>query len=149
MKSLFQPDTYQEIVQRVESLGPNAARQWGRMSPAQMLEHTTRTLAMAAGKGPGKQMLMGKLLGWAFRGAFLGPKPFPKNGPTGPDFIVKEEPDFAATKARVKASLAELYSQGERGCEGRVHAFFGPLTGAQWGETQYKHMDHHLRQFGA
>jgi len=30
-----------------------------------------------------------------------------------------------------------------------VHAFFGSLTGAEWGVSTYKHLDHHLRQFGA
>jgi hypothetical protein len=30
-----------------------------------------------------------------------------------------------------------------------VHGFFGPLSGAEWGVSQYKHVDHHLRQFGA
>ena len=32
--------------------------------------------------------------------------------------------------------------------DGNVHPFFGTLTGKQWGETQYKHVDHHFRQFG-
>ena len=34
------------------------------------------------------------------------------------------------------------------GLDGNVHPFFGRLSGKQWGETQYKHVDHHLRQFG-
>jgi len=28
-------------------------------------------------------------------------------------------------------------------------AFFGKLTGEEWGELMYKHIDHHLRQFDA
>jgi DNA-binding response OmpR family regulator len=62
---------------------------------------------------------------------------------------VKGEPEFAAAKARVRSLLDDFHAQGERGCEGRVHGFFGRLTGAEWGITQYKHLDHHLRQFGA
>jgi len=27
--------------------------------------------------------------------------------------------------------------------------FFGKLSGKEWGELMYKHIDHHLRQFGA
>jgi hypothetical protein len=45
--------------------------------------------------------------------------------------------------------MRELHSKGERGCDGNVHRFFGRLSGAEWGVTQYKHLDHHLRQFGA
>ena len=29
-----------------------------------------------------------------------------------------------------------------------THAFFGTMTGQEWGETMYKHIDHHLQQFG-
>ena len=30
-----------------------------------------------------------------------------------------------------------------------IHAFFGKLTGEEWGRLMHKHIDHHLRQFGA
>ena len=30
-----------------------------------------------------------------------------------------------------------------------THSFFGKLSGAEWGELMYKHIDHHLQQFGA
>ena len=96
-----------------------------------------------------RQAFPGKLLGWIFRNEFLGEKPFRKNGPTGPDFIVSGEPDFQGTRDKVRALLRDLHSMGEKGCDGNVHRFFGRLTGAEWGVTQYKHLDHHLRQFGA
>jgi hypothetical protein len=50
---------------------------------------------------------------------------------------------------KVKTLVGELHGMGEKGCDGNVHRFFGRLTGAEWGVTQYKHLDHHLRQFGA
>jgi hypothetical protein len=148
MQTLFDAQTHQDIVRRIESLRPDSARQWGRMSPAQALEHASRALEMAIGRKPSRQRLVGKLIGRFFRKDFLGEKPFPKNSPTGPDFIIKDEPDFAATKARILALLAEFHALGERGCDGHVHGFFGRMTGAEWGKTQFKHVDHHLRQFG-
>ena len=149
MKTLFDPATHEEVVRRVESLQPSADRQWGKMTSAQMLEHTARALDMAIGKTPRQQALLGKLIGWIFRKEFVGEKPFRKNGPTGPDFIVKTEPDFGRTRDKVKTLLDEFHALGENGCDGNVHLFFGTMTGAEWGVTQYKHMDHHLRQFGA
>ena len=149
MKSLFDADVFTDTVGRVEALRSSAPRQWGKMTPAQMLEHTARVLEMACGKGPQKQALPGKLLSWAFRGSFFGEKPFGKSSPTGPSFIVRDEPNFDATKQRLLSRMREFHALGEEGCDGHIHTFFGRMSGVQWGETQYKHLDHHLRQFGA
>jgi hypothetical protein len=150
VKTIFDPMAYNEISSRLEALQPSARRQWGKMTVAQMLEHTARATEMATGKRPLKQAFLGRMIGWAFKKNFVGEKPFAKNAPTGPDFIVTAmDPDFNGGKARLKAVLGELHALGEKGCDGKVHAFFGPMTGAEWGVTQYKHVDHHLRQFGA
>ena len=150
MKTLFDPATYEDIVRRVESIQPSSERHWGKMTAAQMLEHTARALEMAAGTKPGKQAFLGKMIGWIFRKDFVGEKPFGRNAPTGPDFIVTGiEPDFRRTQERVKTLLGEFHTLGEKGCDGNIHGFFGRMTGAEWGVTQYKHVDHHLRQFGA
>jgi len=150
MKTIFDAVTYDEITRRLEALQPGAPRQWGKMTAAQMLEHTARAAEMATGAKRLKQATLGRMIGWIFRKDFVGEKPFGKNGPTGPDFIVTGiDPDFGTTKARLKSVLDDLHALGEKGCDGNVHAFFGPMTGAEWGVTQYKHVDHHLRQFGA
>ena len=149
MKSLFDPEVFQHTVRRVEALQASASRQWGKMTPAQMLEHSARVVEMACGKGPQKQILLGKLLSWTFRKNFLGEEPFGKNAPTGRDFIIANDPEFIVAKNRLLVLLRELHAKGERGCDGHVHTFFGRMSGAEWGVTQYKHLDHHLRQFGA
>ena len=149
METLFDPAVYGEVLRRVESIQPGSQRQWGKMTVAQMLEHTARALEVAAGKKKSKQAFLGKIIGWRFRKGFVSPKPFPRNAPTGPDFVVQGEPDFGPTKERLKTLPGEFHALGEQSCDGNVHGFFGRMTGAEWGVTQYKHMDHHLRQFGA
>ena len=149
MKSLFDPAVFQHTVGRIEALQPSAPRQWGKMTPARMLEHSTRAMEMACGKGPQKQALIGKLIGWIFFKDFAGEKPFPKNSPTGPDLIIQDDPNFDAARKRLLGVMREFQALGERGCDGNVHGFFGKMSGAEWGVTQYKHLDHHLRQFGA
>jgi DinB superfamily len=149
MKTLFEPAAYEEIVRRLDSLHASSPRQWGKMTVSQMFEHTARALEMATGKTPRKQAAVGKMIGWAFRKGFVGPNPFPKNSPTGPNLIIKHEPELEATRERLKALLADFHAMGEAGCDGNVHGFFGKMTGREWGITQYKHLDHHLRQFGA
>ncbi len=148
MKTIFDKDSHDELEERLGKLTPTARRQWGKMTASQMMEHTARALDMASGKIPAKQRFLGKAIGWIFKKDFLGEKPFPKNSPTGPDFIVKDDPDFEATRSRLKDAITEFHNLGESGTDGNVHGFFGPLTGKEWGVAQYKHIDHHLRQFG-
>ena len=148
MKTIFDAATHSELQERLGRLTSTSERQWGKMSPSQAMEHTARALEMAAGHKPMKHHIIGKLLSWVYRNKFLGEEPFPKNSPTGPDFIIKDEPDFESTRVRLSELITEFHGMGESGLDGNVHGFFGKLTGKQWGETQYKHVDHHLRQFG-
>jgi len=149
VKTIFDASTRDELLRRVDAIQPGSERRWGKMSASQMLEHTARALEMATGRRQIPQAFVGKVIGWIFKKNFVGEKPFPKNSPTGPDLIVHDDPALEPARERVKTLVRELHTQGERGCDGRVHAFFGPMTGKEWGVTQYKHVDHHLRQFGA
>lgn len=128
MKSLFDPEVFQQTVSRVENLQSSATRQWGKMTPAQMLEHTARVVEMACGKGNQKQIWPGKLFSWTIRRSFLSEKPFGKNAPTGRAFVIQNEPEFMAAKARLLGVMREFRSLGEIGCDGHVHAFFGRLS---------------------
>lgn len=148
MKTIFDKGTCDELLERLGRLSRDTERQWGKMSAACMMEHTARVLDMATNREPVKQAFMGKALSWMFKKQFVSEKPLGKNSPTGPDYIIKDEPDFELTRARLCGLINEFHSMGESGTDGNVHRFFGRLTGKQWGETQYKHVDHHLRQFG-
>src|SRR3954453_22824249 len=148
MKSILDPETRDELFGRLECLSPQSERQWGKMAPSQMMENTARAREMATGKGRMKHSFIGKAIGWIFKSKFLGEQPFSKNSPTGPTLIIKDEPDFEATRERLTSLIDHFHSLGAGGTHGNIHGFFGPLTGKQWGETQYKHLDHHLRQFG-
>jgi Protein of unknown function (DUF1569) len=148
MRTLFDTADRESLVARINALNPAAARQWGKMDPAQMLCHCGRALETATGDRPMKQKLIGKILAPLVRKSALGEKPFSKNSPTDPTFVVPDERDFAAEKARL-LSLIERFAQRDRAEVGKeTHAFFGKLSGEEWGELMYKHIDHHLRQFG-
>lgn len=148
MKTLFERTAHDELQERLGKLTAETQREWGKMSPAQMMEHTARALELGIGGAPVKQIFAGKLFSKFFMKEFLGEEPFKKNRPTGPDFIIKHEPEFEPTKERLSALITKFHELGESGTDGNVHKFFGRLTGKQWGVTQYKHVDHHLRQFG-
>ena len=148
MRTIFDTATHAELHERLDRLTPDAARQWGKMSPAQAMEHTARAIEMASGAVPLKQHFIGKAISWMFKSNFLGEQPFSKNAPTGPTMKIHDEPHFEDTRTRLKALMTEFHAGGPAACNGNVHGFFGPLTGDEWGICQYKHVDHHLRQFG-
>lgn len=148
MPTLFDPSDLASVLKRLDRLQPASARQWGKMDPAQALAHCAIGLETAVGDRPTKQKLIGKLFAWMARGGALGEKPFGKNMPTDPTFVVADAHDFAVEKRRV-VDLAERFAKrGVAEAGGLEHAFFGRLTGEEWGVLQYKHLDHHLRQFG-
>lgn len=44
--------------------------------------------------------------------------------------------------------LNKFHKNGPETCISHPHPFFGKLTSEQWGKGIYKHLDHHLKQFG-
>jgi hypothetical protein len=84
MHDLFDAASRREILDRLDRLTPDSPRQWGKMTPAQMLAHCANALEVANGDQPKKQILIGRLFGPLVRKKFLGEAPFPHNSPTDP-----------------------------------------------------------------
>jgi hypothetical protein len=148
MKSVFDPADRAALLARLNALQPEGTRQWGKMDVAQMLAHCSLALETGTGDRPMKQKFIGKVLMLFFRKAILGEKPFSKNSPTDPTFIVSDTRDFAAERTKLLALIDRFVQRGEAAAAKETHAFFGRMTGQEWGELTYKHIDHHLRQFG-
>jgi hypothetical protein len=148
MHDFFEATHGEAILARIEALGPDAARQWGRMTAAQMLAHCAIAVEAATGDRPMKQVLLGKILAPFVRSSFVGPKPYSRNGPTGPTLVVSDPRDFAVEKARLLGALRRFREAGPDAAARHAHGFLGRMTGKEWGLVQWKHLDHHLRQFG-
>jgi hypothetical protein len=149
MQTLFDAPARAAILGRIANLKPTSARQWGKMDSAQMLTHCSLALDVANGELVRKQMLLGKLLSGFVRKGLLGEEPFTKNSPTDPAFVVADARDFAAEKARLERSIERFRERGASEAAKATHSFFGKLSGEEWGVLMWKHLDHHLRQFGA
>ncbi len=148
MKTLFQPADRDALLARLDALQPECTRQWGTMNPAQMLCHCAIALETGTGDRPMKQKLIGKILMPFFRSSIMGEKPFKKNSPTDPTFVVSGTRDFGAERTRLTGLIHRFVEKGEDAAGRQEHAFFGKMTGKEWGALMYKHIDHHLRQFG-
>jgi hypothetical protein len=148
MKTLFDDADRASLLRRLGALQADTPRQWGKMNAAQMVTHCARALETATGDRPMKQKLIGKILMPFFRKSILGEKPFSRNGPTDPSFIVSDQRELLTERQKLLDTIARFVQRGSDAAGKETHAFFGAMTGQEWGETMYKHIDHHLQQFG-
>jgi hypothetical protein len=149
VKSLFEPEGAQDLIARIDSLQPGSPRQWGKMDVAQMMAHCSKTLDIASGRVNPPRAFIGRVLGPIFKSQFTNDKPFSRNGPTGKELVVADARDFARECENLIAKVRQFHEGGEANCTRQPHSFFGPLTPQDWSRGMYKHLDHHLRQFGA
>ena len=148
MSSLFDQQDRAALLQRIRSIPAGASRVWGKMSAPQALAHCTVGLEIASGERPGHQKWFFKPIAPFFRKSLLGSEPFGRNAPTGPEFIIRDERDLEVEKERLAAIVGRFAAAGPAAANGRIHGFLGALSGEEWGGMMWKHIDHHLRQFG-
>ena len=151
MKNLFDAATARAIRSRIERMRPDDQRQWGSMNAAQALAHCSGVLELALGERRPARLLIGRLLGWAIKPIALGnDTPLRRNTPTLPELVMHDDRDFEAERKQLLATIDRFVQirGGARICTTHPHPFFGRLTPGEWAIHQYKHLDHHLRQFG-
>jgi hypothetical protein len=149
MKNIFDPADEREILKRLDHLRPESPRQWGTMTPAQMLAHCSISLEMAMGNVRPPRKWIGRLLGPVIRPmALKDDAPMRRNSPTMDELIVAEAPAFEPERERLRGLIDRFVAAGPAACTTHPHSFFGRLTPDQWSILTYKHLDHHLRQFG-
>lgn len=146
MKTIWEKDSQDELLARVEKLHPNAPAQWGKLNCPRMLTHVTDGLRMAMGtlnvtpkNSPLKFAPIRYLIIYVF--------PFPKSAPAAPELIARVPGEWERELAEFKQVFAQLVANSQR-TDGKKHPAFGKLTAKDWGVLGYKHLDHHFKQFG-
>ncbi len=150
MKSIFNDQDKNELLTRIKQLSPGNPALWGKMNVNQMLTHCVQGLKMPTGEiKPRRVPFPINIIGRLLKNKVLGAGDFRKNSPTAPELKISDTKDFEKEKMRLIAAVNELYAMGEGGIKQEAHPFFGKMTQKEWGILNYKHLDHHLRQFGA
>jgi Protein of unknown function (DUF1569) len=149
MKNLFEAVAVEEVKQRLAQLRPESERLWGTMNAAQAVAHCSAGLELAAGDRKPPRVLMGRIMGWIIKPMALGnDDPMRRNSPTVKGLVVQDERDLGTERERLLALIDRFAAAGPAGCTKHPHSFFGRLAPDQWAILMYKHLDHHLRQFG-
>jgi uncharacterized protein DUF1569 len=150
MKTLYEAARVDEVKQRLAHLRPDSERQWGKMNAPQAVAHCSAGMELALGDRVPPRLLMGRIIGRIIKPMALGnDTPMRRNSPTIKGLVIEDERDLLAERLRLYALIDRFVASGPTGCTQHPHAFFGPLTPNEWAELMYKHLDHHLRQFGA
>ncbi len=149
MKDLFDKKNAEEMIKRIEALQPNSERKWGKMSVDQMLAHCNVTYEFIYDnihpKPSGLQKWMLKIF---VKNIVVNEKPYKKNSRTAPEFIMVNEKNFEIEKNRLIAYINKTQQLGSDYFHNKESRSFGNLTKTEWSNMFYKHLDHHLSQFG-
>lgn len=148
MKNITHKEVLNEVLTRIEKLTPNTKAQWGKMTVSQMLAHCTTGFEVTLGSKIVKHSFLGKIFGKIAKKQAFSDKPFGKSLPTDPNYLVKDDKDFNEEKKKLIAVINRYVTAGEHEFTKGPHPFFGKLTIDEWNELNYKHIDHHLMQFG-
>lgn len=150
MKDIFKQDVSDEIIFRIGNLRPDLKPLWGKMNPAQMLAHCNVTYAYTYTPENFKKrnLFLKFILKNFIKNYVVSDKPYSKNGKTGPDFIISDNREFEKEKALLIENIQKTQKLGAGYFEGKENFSFGKMTAKEWSTLFYKHLDHHLSQFG-
>ncbi|MES2774635.1 MAG: DUF1569 domain-containing protein [Bacteroidota bacterium] len=148
MENLFAPSSAEKIISRIGQLNAGLAPLWGKMNVGQMLAHCRMPLIAGIGDAKFKRSFIGFLFGSIIKRQFLKGKPFKKNLPTDKSFIMTEAKFFDDEKQQLVEVIKRFTGSGPGAFKNNVHPFFGQMSAGEWGILSWKHLDHHLQQFG-
>lgn len=145
VKNLFDPAAKQEIIERINKLTPQTQRVWGKMDVSQMLAHLQMPMGVALGDHALKGNFLMRLILPFFKKMLWDDKPYKRSLPTDKTFVMASPKDFENEKQKL-LSMINRFTPENMVTE--IHPVFGKMTKEQWSMATWKHIDHHLQQFG-
>ncbi|MFC3157588.1 hypothetical protein [Chryseobacterium arachidis] len=148
-KSLHDRIYFEEIVNRISNLTENSPGKWGKMNVCQMMRHCNYVLQV-----PQKKIMLPdiniifQMIGILTKIEIqIFNNGIPKNMPTFQKLIVNFECDFDEEKQSLLKTLEEYRINFNNKNLSNLHVLFGKMEEKDWGFLEYKHLDHHLKQF--
>ena len=105
-------------------------------------------MEMVLGQTFPPRSMLGRIFGRRAKAKLLSEAPLPRNMPTDKYFLIADQRDLETERERVRTLIDRFIQGGPAVCTKHPHSFLGSMTPAEWATLMYKHLDHHLRQFG-
>lgn len=149
MKSIFNEEAYQEILERLDELSPEHEAKWGKMNVNQMLKHCQKPIKLAFGEEEvTKPNFLMRIFVKFMKPTLYNDKPWKQGLPTAKEFVVKDDNYFKTEKEKLKKLIGRIHKAEDFFKPSRKHPIFGEMKYWMWGQSGYKHLDHHFKQFG-
>jgi len=149
LPNIFAKDVSEELISRINKLEPNSSALWGKMNSAQMLAHCNVSYDLVyTEKYPKPGFIMRLILKAFVKNSVVNEKTYAKNLQTGPQFRISDERQFETEKSKLIDNIRKTQELGKDWFEGRESHSFGKLSSEEWNNMFFKHLEHHLGQFG-
>ena len=146
MPNLINSADREALLQRLRQLQPSSQPRWGTLDAPRMVCHLADSLRVGLGDLPAKRvdtLFRRTVFKWL---VVYSPVPAPPGKvQTAPEMLTTRPTTWAQDVAELERLLGRVASAPPAA----AHPFFGPLTHDGWGRLAWKHVDHHLRQFGS
>jgi hypothetical protein len=149
LPNIFSQTICNEIIGRINKLEPDTQPKWGKMSAPEMLAHCNVAYEMVyEDKHPKPNFFMQFILKSFVKNIVVSEKSYKRNSQTAPAFLIKDSRDFDLERKRLIEYLNKTQQLGAESFDNKASHSFGKLTTEEWNNMFYKHLDHHLTQFG-
>jgi Protein of unknown function (DUF1569) len=149
LPNIFNKEVSNQLIERINKLNATTHPNWGKMSVDKMLAHCNVTYEMAYEDiHPKPNAIVKFILKMMVKGTVVNEVPYKQNGSTAPQFIIKDAKNFESEKSRLVNYIQKTQQLGETHFDGKESHSFGNLSKTEWNNLFYKHLDHHLTQFG-
>jgi hypothetical protein len=146
MKTIFDDEARAALMARLARVTMESRPRWGKMNAEQMLAHLVEAMRMALGEFPTRPKRMVTRFP-PFRQLFVYWLPWPKGAPTARELLPSDRRSLDDSRREI-VRLVQTISERAPATGWPDHPAFGKLSRRGWGVLGWRHIDHHLRQFG-
>ncbi|MHA8073900.1 DUF1569 domain-containing protein [Aquirufa sp. HETE-40SA] len=147
--SIYLNSTTEELFRRIDQLNSESPALWGKMTVGQMLSHCAVPYEQVLGTNTDQPPLLMRLILTLFlKKSMVNEVPYKRNLPTAPSFIRTDKYDFSKEKDSLKNYIKTIQEMGAEKLAATPSLSLGSLSATEWNNLLYKHIDHHLAQFG-
>lgn len=147
--SLWNISDQEDLKLRLSHLRNDSPRHWGTMDVGQMLRHMDIAYKNATGEVTVPKQAMAVVTSLTpVKWLIIKYMPFQRNLPTAKEYKVTASIDFKAAYDTFLNTFNRMVSE-HPSIVFSEHPIFGKMSHEMWGTLLYKHLDHHLQQFGA